>query len=176
VIVSNGNTQRSSNLVERYVSGGPILNYALSGLTPVHEQARPGPGDWSLAELAAHLVDADLVFANRIKQVIAEPEPTLQAFDENAWIAKLGYQKTSVEESVTLLAANRRWMARILRDLSDADFARVGLHTERGRLTLAELLAYAVGHVDHHLRFVYAKRAKLGIALPPRYTSEATGI
>ena len=64
-------------------------------------------------------------------------------------------------------------MTRMLRGRPDADFARAGRHSERGRMTLAELLATATNHVDHHLRFLYAKRAALGVALPPRYGSEA---
>lgn len=166
---------RSAPLIERYASGGPILMYAVSGLT--HEQglAHPGPGDWSVAQLVAHLLDADLVYADRMKRVIAEDDPPLQAFDENAWAARLGYEETSVEEAVSQLAANRRRIAAILRRCSDADFARSGRHSEAGKVTLAGLLATVTNHVDHHLRFLYAKRANLGVALPPRYASEALG-
>lgn len=167
---------RSTPLIDRYAAGGAILGYAIAGLTPDQETARPGPGAWSIAELTAHLLDADLVIADRMKRVIAEDDPVLQAFDENAWVARLGSQATSAGEAVELLAANRRWMVRVLRGLDDADFARAGRHSERGRVTLAELLATATNHIDHHLRFLYGKRANLGVALPPRYGSEALGI
>ena len=167
---------RTGPLIDRYASGGAILAYAVSGLTTAQETARPGPGAWSVVELTAHLLDADLVHSDRMKRVIAEDDPIFQAFDENAWAAKLGYQGTTTAEAVNLLSANREWMTRILRNVVDADFARAGQHTERGRLTLAELLALATNHLDHHLRFLYAKRANLGVALPPRYGSEALGI
>ncbi len=170
------NEVRSKPLIDRYASGGAILGYAVLGLNTEQETARGGPGAWSVVELTAHLLDTDLVFSDRMKRVIAEDEPVLQPFDENAWSGRLGYQDTTAGEAVELLAANRRWMTRILRGVADADFARAGRHPERGRLTLAELLALATNHVDHHLRFLYAKRAKLGIALPPRYGSEALGV
>jgi hypothetical protein len=108
-----------------------------------------------------------------MKRVIAEDNPTLLAFDENAWIERLGAATISVEEAVNLLAANRHWMTKILRRCSDADFARAGTHSERGRQTLAELVATMTNHLDHHLRFLHGKRANLGVALPPRYASEA---
>lgn len=167
------NEARSTPLIDRYVSGGAILGYAVAGLNTEQETARPGPGAWSVVELTAHLLDADLVFSDRMKRVIAEDEPVLQAYDENAWVARLGYQGAPAGEAVALLAANRRWLARVLRGLTDADFARAGRHTERGRVSLAELLALATNHIDHHLRFLYAKRARLRVALPPRYGSEA---
>jgi uncharacterized damage-inducible protein DinB len=163
---------RVDPLLTRYVAGGPTLAYAVADLSPEHEQARPGPGDWSIAELVAHLLDTDLVLTERMKRVLAEDDPVLQAFDENAWAARLDYQSMSVEEAVNLLTANRRWMAQILRRRDEADFARTGRHSEKGRQTLAEVLSTVVNHLDHHLRFLYAKRANLGVALPPRYTAQ----
>jgi hypothetical protein len=160
-------------VIDRYAAGGPLLSYATSGLTHEHATARPGPGAWSIAELVAHLLDADLVLADRIKRVIAEDEPILQAFDENRWIDRLDSQSMPVEEAVNLFAAHRQWMTRILRKCSDDDFRRVGNHTEAGRKSLADLVVTAAGHVDHHLRFLYAKRATLGVAQVPHYSDEA---
>jgi hypothetical protein len=161
-------------VIERYAAGGPLLVYATSGLTHEHETAATGPDSWSIAQLVAHLLDADLVIADRIKRVIAEDEPVLQAFDENRWIERLDSGAMPIEEAVNLFTAHRHWMARILRKCSEADFARVGLHTEAGRKSLADLVATAVGHVDHHLRFLFAKRAALGVALAPHYSDDAT--
>ena len=36
-------------LVERFAAGGALLVYATDGLTPDREQARTGPGEWSIA-------------------------------------------------------------------------------------------------------------------------------
>jgi uncharacterized damage-inducible protein DinB len=167
---------RSALVIDRYASGGAILAYAVAGLTPEQETAHPGPGDWSIAQLVTHLLDSDLVHADRMKRVIAEDAPVLQAYDETRWIERLGAETMPVEEAVNLLANHRHWMTRILRRCTAADFARAGQHTEVGRVTLAELLATDVNHLDHHLRFLYAKRGKLGVALPPRYGSEQLGI
>jgi uncharacterized damage-inducible protein DinB len=162
---------RTDDVIDRYAAGGPLLAYAVAGLSADDEQAHPGPGAWSIAQLVTHLLDSDLVYADRMRWVIAEHEPPLPGFDENAWIDRLGGEAMPVEESVNLFTANRQRMARILRRCSEDDFSRAGLHAERGRMTLAELLATITNHVDHHLRFLYAKRANLGVAVPPRYTA-----
>ena len=158
------------SLINRYAAGGAILAYAVQGLSGEQKQARPGPGAWSIAEVVAHLVDSDAVACDRMKRVIAEPSPTLLAFDENLWIQRLRSGEMPVEEGVNLFTANRQWMARVLRGCSEADFARAGQHSERGRMALAELLAGFVGHLDHHLKFIYGKRANLGVSLQPRYS------
>ena len=151
----------------RYAAGGPLLSYAISGLVPEHEAASPGPGAWSLGQVVAHLLDADLVFSDRIKRVLAEDNPTLQPFAENAWVARLA--PGPVAEAAELFAANRRWTLRLLGRATEADFARAGTHLEAGRLTLAAIVAKSVGHLDHHLRFLYGKRANLGLAIAPQY-------
>ncbi|MFO0951072.1 MAG: DinB family protein [Isosphaeraceae bacterium] len=169
----NPSATRSKPLIDRYATGGAVLAYAVSELSAEHEHARPGPGAWSISEVVGHLLDTDLVYADRMKRLIAEDDPVLLAFDETRWAERLGYQQASLPEAVSLLSGNRRWMTAILRRLADADFARAGRHSVAGRVTLAEALATVTNHLDHHLRFIYAKRATLGVGLPPRYPSEA---
>jgi hypothetical protein len=161
-----------AEVLDRFAAGGAVLAYATSGLSPQHEQARPGPGAWSIAELVAHLVDSDAVAVDRMKRIIAEENPILQAYDENLWITRLGAQEMPVEEGVNLFAANRHWIGHILRRCAPEDFARTGQHTERGRVTLAEQVVLYCNHLDHHLKFLYAKRAALGMSVYPRYTRE----
>ncbi len=160
------------DLIKRYAYGPELLAYASQGLSPEQSLGRPGPGLWSIAELVAHMVDSDSVGVERMKRVIAQENPTLQAYDENAWIDRLDSQSMPIDEGVALFTANRVWMTRILRKCSEGDFARSGLHTEDGPKTLAKLLAGYVSHLDYHLKFLYAKRANLGISLYPRYSSE----
>ena len=162
----------SPDVIDRYARGPELLAYAAQGLTPEQQQARPGPGAWSIAELVAHMVDSDSVGIERMKRVIAEDNPTLQAYDQDRWIERLDSQSMPVAEGVALFAANRAWMTRILRKCTDEDFARSGLHTEDGPKTLAKFLAGYVSHLDYHLKFLYAKRANLGVSLYPRYSTE----
>jgi hypothetical protein len=159
-----------TEIVDRYAAGGAIVAYASQGLTREQEQARPGPGDWSINELVVHLLDSDLVYADRMKRILAEEAPVLQAFDENAWIERLEPQEMPMEEAVNLFVANRHWMTRMLRRRPESDFARWGMHSELGKKTLAEMVVTMSNHVDHHLKYLYAKRANLGVTLYPRYS------
>ena len=162
-------------ILDRFAEGGPLLVQATHGLSPEQWRDHPIPGTWSIAELVAHLLDCDLVFADRMKRIIAEDSPTLQAFDEQVWITGLLSNDMPVDEAAALFAANRKWMARILKAQDETAFARTGNHSEKGKQTLAEVLVYATNHLDHHLKFLYAKRAKLGVAIYPRYTAN-TGV
>jgi hypothetical protein len=52
-------------------------------------------------------------------------------------------------------------MARILKPLPDAVLERVGVHSERGPRTLADILTGATNHIAHHLPFIAEKRKAL---------------
>ncbi len=159
-------------LIEQFASAGAALRRAVADLTHAEALARPGPGDpaagaWSIQELVIHLADADAVAINRMKWVIAENNPPLPGFDENAWTRSLFNEAQSLEDAVTLFEVNRRQFARVLRQLSAtagaaAAFERFGTHSERGKVTLLDLLKTYTGHFDHHMTFLHAKRARLG--------------
>lgn len=162
----------TADVINRYELGGRLLIAAVAGVTPEIGRERVGPGTWSIAELVAHLVDSDSVGIDRMKRIIAEENPTLVAYDQDAWLTRLDANAMPVDEGATLFTANRAWMTRILRRCTEADFARVGQHTEDGEQSLGKQLAKYVGHLDAHLRFLYGKRGTLGIGIAPRYTQD----
>ena len=115
-------------------------------------------------ENAVHLVDSDLASTHRMRRIVAEECPLLVAYDENAFIAKLPSSEADLAEVLDLFEANRRFTARWLRSLPAEAFGRVGVHTQRGKVSLLEIAHIYANHVDHHLVFVAQKRRNLGIS------------
>ena len=159
------------SFVDHYGRGIGLLTYATEGLTSDELRQRPGPGDWSTADVVIHLVDSDLVLADRMKRIIAEDAPPLLAFDENKWVKGLFYEAQPVGMATILFDLHRRQMLEVLRRLDDRAFARHGVHSERGRLTLEQIVRGTADHLDHHLRFIYEKRQRLGHDIPARYSA-----
>ena len=84
------------------------------------------------------------------------------AWDENRWTERLSYADQSPEEAAKIIELVRKQVVRILRKSSDSDLQRAGKHSVNGRQTVMDVLKYCVGHLEHHLRFVRAKREKQG--------------
>ena len=122
----------------------------------------PVPGKWSIQQVVIHLLDSELVIADRIKRVIAEEKPSLLAFDENRWVKNLFYDEQSVDDAVTIVELNRRNLAQVLKKLPAEAFKRTGIHNERGPQTLEDLITHAVNHLKHHIKFIVDKREKMG--------------
>jgi uncharacterized damage-inducible protein DinB len=152
-------------LINTYVAGPGLLRQAVAGLSREQLRARPVAGKWSTLEVVCHIVDFDPVYVDRMKRVIAEDNPQLLSADENRFAAALHYHDRDLEEELTLLELTRSQMARILRSLPPEAFRRVGVHNERGPLTLEQLLTTITNHIPHHVKFIAEKRKALGLPL-----------
>jgi hypothetical protein len=152
----------STPLIDSYLAGPLALRTAVAGMTREQLLARPVPGKWSTLEVLCHLADFEIVYADRMKRVIAEHEPTLFGGDPDKFALRLAYQERDAEEELLLVELVRRQMVRILRLLAPEDFQRRGNHSERGPLTLETLLQQITGHIPHHVKFIEEKRQVLG--------------
>ena len=150
------------SLIEQYANGANALAEAVKGLSPADFLATPVPNTWSIAQIVMHLMDSDLIASDRMKRVIAEENPAIIGYNETAFATKLFYEKQEVALAAEIFRLNRQSTAIMLRNLSDATFARVGTHNERGKLTLADLVASYAQHLEHHMRFLRHKRQLLG--------------
>jgi len=150
-------------LIDQYEANASVPAKAIEGLSREELNLLPVPGTWSIQQVIMHLLDSDLIGADRMKRVIAEqPNPTLLAYDETLFAKHLPYDKLDPKLACEIFRLNRQMMAQLLRCLPDEAFARAGNHTERGRETLDDLVRGYVDHVHHHMKFVREKRAKLG--------------
>lgn len=155
-------------LIEQYAGDGEKLAAAVRGLSREEMNWKPPAdspaelGRWSIHQIVVHVADAEAAFADRIRRVIAEENPTLMAWDENRFAANLFYEDQSAEDAAIIVNLTRRQIASILRKLPDEGFKRTGRHSERGTQTIPDILNYAIPHLERHLKFVYAKRIKLG--------------
>jgi uncharacterized damage-inducible protein DinB len=149
-------------LVEQFAVGGDRLRRAVENLSETDLHAHPGPGEWSIQELVLHVQDSDAVGIDRMKRVISHDNPTLLAYDENLYVAHLHYTEQSLDDAVALFDIGRRQFSRVLRLLPAEAARRTGTHSERGVLTLEQLVQTFVNHLEHHLRFLLEKRQRLG--------------
>jgi hypothetical protein len=154
-----------AGMVDAYLAGVEQLRQAVAGLSREQLIARPIPGKWSTLEVVCHLADFEPVLADRMKRIVALERPPLAAADENLYAAKLAYHDRDLSEELALIDVTRKQMARILRPLPDTALDRVGIHSERGPRTLADILNGATNHVAHHLPFIAEKRKGLGASI-----------
>ena len=139
-------------ILERYRRGPELIAVILTGVFGEEEDFVTEPGKWSIRQIVAHLADADLVGAHRFRQLVAEDNPTLVAFNQDLWTKNLDYGRRKPKQSLESFRRIRAENYELLKELPPAAFERAGNHTERGRVTLGEMLEGYAGHAEAHAR------------------------
>ena len=147
-----------ATLLERFRRGPELLAVVLTGVFGEEEDFTPAPGKWSARQIMAHLADSELVCAHRCRQVAAEDNPTLIAFDQELWARNLNYAVRKPKQSLESFRRLRAENHELLIGLPESAFERAGNHTEAGRLTLGALVERNVQHTESHARQLQALR------------------
>lgn len=109
---------------------------------------RPAPGKWSPAEIVCHLADCELVFGFRLRQTLAEDNPTVQPFDQDKWAG--AYTGIPADVALAAFYAFREWNLRLI-EMSPTAADRKVTHPERGTMTFQNVVETMAGHDLNHL-------------------------
>jgi hypothetical protein len=132
-----------------------LLPWLRDRLTQVEEaklRQPERPGKWSVIEVVQHLADSDLVMGYRIRMVLASDRPPLQGYDQDRWVSELRYREVSLASALHQMAGVREGNLALIRRMTPAHLARVGLHSERGEESVARMLQLMAGHDLVHRR------------------------
>jgi len=123
---------------------------------PEKWRQRPAHGRWSAGEVLAHLADAELVTAWRVRSILASNGTPLQAFDQDAWADAFRYSDIDPAESLQTFTAARASLLSLLGRVDPSRHSHHGLHAERGKETIGHLIRLNAGHDINHLKQIEA--------------------
>jgi hypothetical protein len=127
------------------------LRKVFDGLDDATIRCPEAAGKWSMIEVANHLADSDMVVGVRIRMIVAQDRPPIVAYDQDLWVAKLGYRQAVLADVLTQFDVLRGANVRLTRRLSPAELERYGVHSERGGESAGYLLRLVAGHDLVHL-------------------------
>jgi len=128
------------------------LPRAIEGLSPAQLRTPEAPGKWSVAHILQHLADSEIVWAWRMRVILAQDHPPITGYDQDLWADRLRYEQADPSEALEEFTTLRRANLRVLERASPADLERVGVHSERGPENLSHLRRLYAGHDLMHLR------------------------
>jgi hypothetical protein len=153
--------QAREKLIARYKDGCRAVAEALQGATEAELDARPSPTKWSAREIVHHLADSELVSAIRLRLLLAQDRPAIQAYDQEEFARKLHYDRP-VAASAEAFQAARRATAEIVERMTEAEWSREGVHSEHGRYTVERWLEIYGDHALDHADQIARARAAAG--------------
>jgi len=138
---------------------------AVLGLTDKTLRYRISPDKWCILEILAHLADIEILYAYRMRQMLADKDPVIAPIDQDAWAKNLGYLESSPPELVALYGLNRHATVTLLRRLKEADLKKSARHPEKDHpVTVADYVAMMSKHGPNHLEQIERLKKAAGKA------------
>ena len=140
-----------------------LIAAAVSGLKPDVLRYKPSPEKWCILEILAHLADAELILGYRVRQMLADKDPTIAPIDQDAWARNLGYMQEAPAELVASYGLNRYNNLRLLKRIKPADLDKGAFHPELHRkMTVAEIVERMAVHGPNHLEQIERLKREAG--------------
>ena len=113
---------------------------AVSGLPEKMLRYKPAPDKWCIQEVLGHLADIEIVYAYRLRQMLADKKPVIAPMDQN-----------------------RHANLRLLQRLTPADLGKSAYHPESEKnFTVAELIERMGTHGASHLEQIERLKQEAG--------------
>jgi hypothetical protein len=150
--------QERKALISRYRDGHRAVVNALQGMRE-DELDRSTSGEWTPRMIAHHLADSEMTSAIRLRRLVVENSPVISGYDEVEFAQKLTSDRP-IEPSVEAMRWARESTAQILERLTDEDWLRAGVHSERGPYSVEDWLTTYADHGHDHAMQIERSRGR----------------
>jgi hypothetical protein len=124
----------------------------LKGKTGKQLMYRPEPDKWSVAEILAHLADAELAISWRLRQVLTNNAIPVQAYDQDLWAKAFSYARRDPRQSLANFRVLREANVALLKSVPRKLWDNYGVHAERGNESVKHVVKMVAGHDLNHLQ------------------------
>ena len=116
------------------------------------QETRNTPATWNAEEILAHLAESEIVYGYRIRKALNASGTAIEATDQNVWVENASYLKRNPQLALSLFQAVRNANIAFLKSLTPQQLENFGIHSERGKESIAQMARMIAGHDINHLQ------------------------
>ena len=110
-------------------------------------------GSWTVRQLVHHIADSQLNMYQRLKLALTDENPTVPAFDEEAW-AVLPDTSLPIESSLKMVEGINERIVALAKTLTEEQLQRTFNHQIIGKVNVSAKMAKLAWHAEHHLAHI----------------------
>lgn len=114
-----------------------------AGLTKTQVHAAPGPGEWSMNDVLAHLRSCADVWGNCIMTIVHQDRPTIRTVSPRTWIKSTDYLEQKFKPSLRAFTAQRAELLAVLEPPKPKIWSRSAVITGAGNILEWTVQSYA---------------------------------
>ncbi len=113
---------------------------------------RPEPNRWSILEQVVHLSDVEIAIGYRVRVLLgSEDGVPVPAFDQDGWQRGMNYNGRSLGQVLDAFEVARNNNVTLYRTLTEAQWNKFGIHSERGKESVRDMIVLNGGHDLNHI-------------------------
>lgn len=142
-----------ASITRRFTANAHAIESLIRSAGPEQIKWRPGPGKWSILEVAAHLCDEEVFdFRTRVDMTLHNPDAPWPKINPQGWVTERAYNEQNPAEVLSRYLDEREQSITFLSEITNPDWTLSYDHPELGRLTAGDLLASWLDHDYLHIR------------------------
>lgn len=127
------------------------IEAALNGTSSERLQVKEDD-KWSAAEILAHYAEGEIVFGYRVRIVLSSNGIPIQAYNQDIFMKNASYLVARPEMALALFRNLRRTNIELLKSLTPVQWENYGIHSERGKESIRDMVRMYAGHDLNHLQ------------------------
>lgn len=110
-------------------------------------------GKWTLKELMIHIIETEVIFANRALRISRGDQVELPGFDQDNYIKHNNYDHITPDQLISLFDSNRRMLLSLYDTFTPEQYEKTG--TASGYpLSVGAVAFILAGHYIHHFNII----------------------
>lgn len=150
-----------SSISTRFQYQHKTLIDLIDGLSDEQLRRNINPGKWSIFENIVHLAVYQHAFIARVKQMIAENNPSFHRYIAEDDPLFKDYLVKTTHEVIKDLLGTRKDMAAVFLAFPAENLQRTGEHPAFGKMTILQWMNFFLLHEAHHLFTIFKLAAEL---------------
>ena len=146
------NELRYQKITQQIAAFSTELDAAIANIPQHHFTAVRDDGEWSIAQIVHHLVDAHINKSFQIKQILTEERPYLMEYLDESFPHLPGGNSADMDTSLRLLGGVHERMTILLQEVHKDDWLQVGIHPVLREVTVFDIAKSIVTHGSEHLK------------------------
>ena len=108
---------------------------------------------WSLAEVVAHIIDSERIFATRALVFSRNDQTEYPGFEQDDYVKESNTENRTLQKMLDEFEHLRRGNILMFQGMSDEMFLRSGI-ANKNRMTVRATVYIIAGHVQHHMQII----------------------
>jgi hypothetical protein len=139
------------NPIEVMESSIPRLEALIIAMEKKGLLTTQSPNKWTAVEILSHLAESEIVYGYRIRKALNASGTSIEATDQNEWVKNSGHLQNDPHLALSQFQILRKANISLLKSLTPQQLENFGIHSERGKESIAQMERMIAGHDINHL-------------------------